>query len=164
MSAATFYHCVTAWPGACVGGRCASVELVSRSGSGLCPARVLLVTPPARRFGTFTPARGQLRPHRWAPPPHIATPRALSPVRGAPSFGTPNSAYLMFRDHTGRRSPTSASEKRAAEDCQVCSRRNQDRSVAELVVDTQIDHLDVAIVAGEFDRPQAGRRIQAPEQ
>ena len=54
----------------------ASVELVSRSGSGLCPARVLLVTPPARRFGTFTPARGQLRPHLWAPPPHIATPRA----------------------------------------------------------------------------------------
>ena len=76
MSAATFYDCVTAWPGACVGGRCASVELVSRSGSGLCPARVLLVTPPARRFGTFTPARGQLRPHLWAPPPHIATPRA----------------------------------------------------------------------------------------
>ena len=26
MSAATFYDCVTAWPGACVGGRCAWVN------------------------------------------------------------------------------------------------------------------------------------------
>jgi hypothetical protein len=78
-----------------------------------------LATPPARRFGTFHARPRTAAPHLWAPPPHIATPRAHHRATG--------------------------------------SRRNQDRSVVELVVDTEIDHLDIAIVAGELiARRQAG--------
>ena len=53
--------------------------------------------------------------------------------------------------------PTAAHRHTAGPAPRHRSRRNQDRSVAELVVDTQIDHLDVAIVAGEMiARRQAG--------
>ena len=54
--------------------------------------------------------------------------------------------------------PTAAHRHTAGPAPRHRSRRNQDRSVAELVVDTQIDHLDVAIVAGELiARRQAGK-------
>jgi len=67
------------------------------------PARVF-VRPgssgnfPSAAVCTFHARGGQLRPHLWAPPPHSPH-RGPSPVRGAPSLGTPNRAYSIFRNH-----------------------------------------------------------------